>query len=299
MIRSVKLAVLALISIVHATLLAQASQQRFEAASVTPAPPGVATFSMNGGPLPTGPFNQSGKDPGRITWNNVWLMRMIQVAYDFPVDRIGGPDWLNTQRYTLTATLPAATSVGDFRLMLQELLKERFSLAVHRETRQVSGYGLEVAKSGAKIKRSPEGARPEPKIDPTGPANALMITDQTGFPAPRPGNAIYPAGAPFEATISVNGRYRATVLNEPMAKIAEFLGRALSAPVEDETGLDGIYDLHLEYVPRPPAGAVADSDPGADVLDAVQQQLGLRLVAKKVPVETLAVDRAEKIPAAN
>jgi uncharacterized protein (TIGR03435 family) len=54
---------------------------------------------MNGGPLPAGAFNLSANDPGRITWTNVWLLRMIQIAYDFPPDRISAPDWLKTERF--------------------------------------------------------------------------------------------------------------------------------------------------------------------------------------------------------
>ena len=256
---------------------------------------------MNGGPLPVGPFNQTNHDPGRITWTNLWLLRMIQVAYDFPVDRISGPDWLTTSRYDIVATVPMGTTVDDFRLMLQNLLAERFKLTVHRQTKEVSGYVLEIAKGGPRIKASdkePKEVQPGP-----GPSNALMVTDQSGFPAPRPGNPIYPPGALFEATTSVNGRNRATALNEPMAKFAGMLARFAGAPVEDQTGLPGKYDIHFEIMPSPAANAAAGapeaSDPGPSLFDAVQSQLGLKLTPKKVPVETLVVDHAEKVPTEN
>ena len=173
-------------------------QPRFEVASVKPAPPDALVASMNGGPMPAGPFNLSGKDPGRITWTNMWLTRMIQVAYDFPADRISGPDWLNTQRYDIVATVPMGTSADDFKLMVQNLLAERFKLTVHRGTKEVSGYALEIGRTGAKITQSPtvpkeeipaDDGKPNPKraealqymATRTEAFNALVSIDQNGL----------------------------------------------------------------------------------------------------------------------
>ena len=100
---------------------------------------------MDGGPLPVGPFNQASHDPGRITWTNVWLERVLEVGYDFPTDRISGPGWLNTERYNIVATVPTGTTAGDFKLMVQNLLADRFKLTLHHETKEVPGYVLEIA----------------------------------------------------------------------------------------------------------------------------------------------------------
>jgi uncharacterized protein (TIGR03435 family) len=288
-------------------------QPRFEVASVKPASPDAVIGSMNGGPMGRGPFNQSGDNPERITWTNIRLLRAIQVAYDFPLDRISGPDWLGTDGYSIVATIPAGTSVGDFRLMLQNLLAERFKLAVHRATKDISGYALEIGRTGAKIAQSPaiprqeivgdDAGKPNPKraeslqymATRTEAFNALVSIDQNGFAVPRPGNPMYPPGAGFEVTIVVNGRFRATALNHPMSGIADFLGNILGEPVQDQTGLTGKYDVRLEYVPRSADAA----DPGPDVLDAIQDQLGLKLVSKKVPVEILVIDHAETTPTGN
>jgi uncharacterized protein (TIGR03435 family) len=299
--------------------LAANAQPRFEVASVKPAQPDAEISSMNGGPLPAGPFNISGKDPGRITWTNMWLSRMIQVAYDFPADRISGPASLDTAHYDIVATVPMGTSVDDFKRMVQNLLAERFNLTVHRGAKDVSGYALEVAKNGLKITKSKDLAtltaalldddkKPNPKRDEavqymatrTQAFNALVSIDENGFPAPRPGNPYYPPGAGFEVTIVVNGRYRSTKLNASMPQIATFLGGLAGMPAQDQTGLAGIYDVHLEYLPRPSGDApTVAADPGPDVLDAVQQQLGLKLTPQKVPVEILIVDHVEKLPTAN
>jgi len=135
------------------------AQPRFEVASVKPASPDAVQSSMNGGPMPTGPFNLSGKDPGRITWTNMLLTRMLQVAYDIPADRISRPEWLDSEHYNIVATVPTGTSVGDFRLMVQNLLAERFKLVAHRETKEVSGYALEIGKIGAKSSNRPPHRR--------------------------------------------------------------------------------------------------------------------------------------------
>src|SRR6202035_4610307 len=108
-------------------------------------------------------------------------------------------------------------------------------------------------------------------------------------------------GAGFSATIAVNGKNRASVLNGGAKAIADYLGNAIGSPVVDRTGLAGIYDVHLEYVPdpsgtEPRAAGPAASEPGTGIFDAIQSQLGLKLTPRKVPVETLVIDHVEKVP---
>jgi uncharacterized protein (TIGR03435 family) len=136
-----------------------------------------------------------------------------------------------------------------------------------------------------------------------------MIVDESGFPAPRPGNSVFLPGAGFSATIKVNDMNRATVLNQSMPTIAKFLGTTVGMPVEDETGLTGTYSFHLEYKPNLPVATATGGQaepqaadigaPGPDLLDAVQTQLGLKLVRKKVPKEMLVIDHVEKAPTEN
>jgi uncharacterized protein (TIGR03435 family) len=231
------------------------------------------------------------------------------MAYDLPADRISGPGWLDSELYDIVAPVPRGTSIGDFKLMVQNLLAERFKLALHRETREVPGYALEVANGGLKIKGSRNEPRPAAvdasgnKRDSGSPGpNSLMITDESGFPAPRPGNSVFLPGAGFSATIKINDMYRATVLNQSMSTIAGFLGTAAGMPVEDHIGLTGLYNFHLEYkpsLPDAPATAVEIAAAAPSLFDAVQAQLGLKLVRTKVPLETLVIDHAEKVPTEN
>jgi uncharacterized protein (TIGR03435 family) len=274
-------------------------QPRFELASVKPSPPGDKIGSMNGGPMGPGPFNTGNHDPERITWTNIRLIRVLMMAYDLPADRISGPGWLHTEMYDIVAPVPKGTSVMDFKLMVRNLLAERFKLTLHRETKEVSGYALEIARGALKIKESRNDPQPA-AADAGKGANPLMIVDDSGFPAPRAGNSVFLPGAGFSATIKVDDMNRATVLNQSMPTIAKFLGTAAGMPVEDETGLTGTYSFHLEYKPNqaePPAADIVA--PGPDLFDAVQTQLGLKLVRKRVPQETLVIDHAEKVPTEN
>lgn len=88
-----------------------------------------------------------------------------------------------------------------------------------------------------------------------------------------------------------------------MPEIAKALEPAAGMPIADRTGLTGLYDVHLEYKPAtaPPSdAAAADADvPGPDLFDAVQSQLGLKLVRGKVPQETLVIDQVDKVPSIN
>lgn len=98
-----------------------------------------------------------------------------------------------------------------------------------------------------------------------------------------------------------------------MPAIARFLTAAARMPVEDHTGLNEVYDFHLEYKPSLPeapatAGTAANptapaaednAAPGPDLVDVVQSQLGLRLVRRKAPREALVIDHAEKVPTEN
>jgi len=259
---------------------------------------------------------KSGADRTRVSWTNTRLFRVIQMAYDLLPDQISGPDWLHAEPYDILATMPEGTSEANFKLMVQNLLADRFKLAVHREVRQVPGYALEVASKGPKLKQSNGTASLEPagatnKSDPSIRTPAGTFVDSSGFPAPLPDNPMFPPGTGFSATISVNGLYRATVLNRSMAEIARFLEPAAGMPVADQTGLAGIYDFHLEYKPdvqptspnTPSAGNNNDSSalvaPGNDLFYAVQSQLGLKLARKKVPRDTLVIEHIEKIPTEN
>ena len=81
-------------------------------------------------------------------------MILLTIAYHVPSQMISGPAWLTTERYNIDARLPHGATKDDFRLMLQNLLKDRFKLTVHTEKVEMGIYELVIAKGGPKLKES-------------------------------------------------------------------------------------------------------------------------------------------------
>ncbi|MBZ5621835.1 MAG: TIGR03435 family protein [Acidobacteriia bacterium] len=285
----------------------------FEVASVKPAPPpteGRLMIRMGGGP-----GDQS--DPGRINWENVSLRDILRAAYGVRDYQISGPDWMNSTRFNIVATLPPQTTREQVALMWQTLLKERFSLTLHRETKDLPAYALVVAKGGPKIQQAVDD--PPTTVDGGAP----------GGPMARAGGGSFGPGGPRGGGPLRNGMMMMRGMGHLEAKgislsqFVDMLSRQLDRPVEDQTALKGNYDIKLDYtpdestngmamrmgmpmpMPRPEGGgegrgpADATSDNGASLFTAVQTQLGLKLEAKKLPLDLLVIDHAERVATEN
>jgi uncharacterized protein (TIGR03435 family) len=159
--------------------------------------------------------------------------------------------------------------------MLQALLAERFGLAVHHEQREMQVAALVIAKNGPKLKESAP--------DPSAPAN-----DGLQPPAPRAGP---PPG--------YHGPFNMSLPRESMDRFAGLLSGLFDQPVTNNTGLTGLYDitLHALVGSNPPGADAANAPP--TLIDAVQDQLGLRLVPKKSLLDVMVVDHVEKVPTEN
>jgi uncharacterized protein (TIGR03435 family) len=80
-----------------------------------------------------------------------------------------------------------------------------------------------------------------------------------------------------------------------MARLSDWLGRRLNVPVEDATGTPGVFDFKLEWTPEEASpGTPSSGGPDFSLVAALQEQLGLKLEARKVSMELIVVDRAEK-----
>jgi uncharacterized protein (TIGR03435 family) len=252
----------------------------FEVASVKPAKTVSGRFTMNGGPG-TG-------DPGRITYTNIMLRRILLSAYDVKNYQISGPDWLDYLRFDITAKVPDGATQQQFQSMLRNLLAARFNMTTHRESKELPIYALLTAKNGPKVHATADdGSAPKPPDDQL--ATIQSVEGKDGFPAltlPTPGLVIE----------TKSGRARVTAKETPISKLADLLSGQLSRPVIDMTGLTGNYSFVIYFTPEdqnPDAG----SDPS--IFGALEEQLGLKLEARKGPVELLIIDHAEKIPTGN
>ncbi len=202
--------------------------------------------------------------PGMLVMTNVPLKAIIEQAYQVKDFSLSGPDWLDTVRFDIEAQLPAQGSREEMRNMLQALLVDRFKLASHRETKTLSAYALVVVKTGAKLKEVEPG----------------------------PGS-------------TTGGRGSVTSTRTSMRQFADWLSTRMDHPVQDQTGLKGAYDIKLEWSPiEENAAANPDAAPppdnaGPTIFTALQEQLGLRLQAEKLPVEILVIDHIERTPTEN
>jgi uncharacterized protein (TIGR03435 family) len=199
---------------------------------------------------------------GKVTLTNATLSDCIKFAYNLSSDvQLSGPDWvrMGPERFDVVGQAPAGTPREQLLVMLQKLLAERLHLRMHPEQRTLSFVALVVAKGGPKMKA----------VDAESPA---------GTAPNMPGRIVSPRMS--------------------MITLAKLLARFQRETVLDQTGLDGFYDVHLEYAP---ANATPDSEPliGQSIYAALQQQLGLKLESRKGPVEVLVIDGADRTPAAN
>jgi len=291
--------------------MAYPQQAKFDVVSVKPAGPFVpgAFGRMKGGP--------GTADPGRITYTGVSLQTLLMRAYNVRNDQISGPSWLDGETfkyaYTISATFPTDTTIEQFQLMLRNLLTERFHLALHHETRAFPGYDLVVAPGGTKLKEAAPEASPRrgSRFEMAGP-NAKPNDE---IPALPPGMASVTRTPPQGQWGTFRATYHVSIpdfMRGLGAMVNESTGIEMGKNVpriNDKTGLAGVYEFTLEFagisiipiVGSPvEAGAQEPGNGGQTIFAALEKQLGLRLEkAKDVPVDTLVIDHAEKIPIEN
>lgn len=267
----------------------------FEVASVKRSPPDPSGRVFFGPPR-GGPGTS---DPGQITWTNAALRNILMTAYDVQVFQVTAPDWMGTERYDIVAKVPAGATKAQVNVMWQNLLKERFGMVVHHESKEFPVDELTVAKGGSKLKDT-EDPHIEPLTPPTGPPQA----GKNGLPQ------LNGSGAIISIFPGANGATASMVARGlPSSEIAIRLANSLRRPVIDKTGLTGKYDFVLEFTPdlsgiALPAGfSPTDgnnaSDPGTNIESAVEKQLGLKLTPTKGKLDVIVVDRAEKVPTEN
>lgn len=257
------------------------SQVVFEVATVKHGAPGDYGVKVTGGPG-TG-------DPTRWTIENYPTSSLLEMAYGINSYQLSGPKWLDDERFTVNAKLPEGTTKEQAHLMLRNLLMERFKLAVHFEKKDVAGYQLIVAKGGPKLADSSG----DPAKDPDAAKAAEFKwgkVDAEGYPELPPGRTY---------AMSVNrGRARWRFGDESMEHFAGILGGQIRQPIINATGLTGKYDFTFfwSYEAMQPN---APADAGPTIYAAIQEQLGLKLESRKVPVDLLMVDHIEKSPTEN
>jgi len=197
-----------------------------------------------------------------VTFGNATLNDCIRFAYGMASDaQISAPDWIKSKRflYDIVAKGKPGSSPAELQAMMQTLLADRFKLVTHRDQKEMSYFALVAAKKGLKIHQMTEV-----------PDGFRGITN----------------GGHIDRIMAMPG-------------LAYLLSRfETERPIIDETGLDGLYEVKLDWTLRQLQNADVDA-PGPSLFTALEDQAGLRLEARKGQVGVLVVDSAEKVPTAN
>lgn len=251
------------VCLIAGSVLAQsAGRPEFEVATIHPVAPG-SPIQMVG----------TQNDPGMIRMEAMSLRDLVRDAYDVKDYQVEGPDWTGTDRYNITAKVPPSATREQRRVMEQNLLADRFHLAVHREQKEMQVYALSVGKSGLKI----EADTPDPARD--------------GKPH---GYVRFPGVGHIEAvTIS-------------FSLFADVISHFVDHPVVNRTGVNGDFSFKLNFDMEPAAlgfsGLAAPKPAHREDLPSIftaVQTLGLRLEPKKEPMDIIVIDHADKIPTEN
>ena len=200
--------------------------------------------------------------PGSVIMRNISLRGCVKWAYRVMEYQVSGPEWMGFERFDISAKAGDAVGEDQLRLMMQTLLHDRFGLALHHETKEMQAYALVVAKGGPKFRESAEEGEMDFQPD--------------------------------------KGRMAVKVARAQVGMLADILYNVLHAPVIDQTGLKGRYDVTIDIgkyiLDKPPDSAM---DITAMLINGLQEELGLKLESKKMPLDLLVVDRVEKKPVEN
>src|SRR5580700_6387955 len=178
-----------------------ADKPEFEVASVRASPPadaGGVTVGCRGGP--------GTQDPGLFTCQNISLSNLVTLAWHLDNYRLSAPDWMTPRlMFNISAKIPPNTTRGQFEVMLQNLLADRFKLSVHHEKREMTQLSLVVAKNGPKFKEAVETPPPRDVGD---NARAAAPPEQAGFVRPTLDKDGFPALTGRPMSTFMNGRAR-------------------------------------------------------------------------------------------
>src|SRR5262245_7648759 len=268
-------------------LLAQ-STPSFEVASVKPGAPSDGTTLIHFQP------------GGRVIFRNVPLRMIIAMAYQLRQEDerlTGGPAWIRTEKFTIEAKAAAGVTLGSFLrvgappaglMMLRALLAERFQLMMHAETRELPIYALVTNADG----------RLGPKL-----TRSDVVCPPPGSPQPSDAAPVCTFYLFFN---------RVVFRNQPIAQLTDVLSERMGRLVVDRTGLAGLFDFEVTWTPDQPRPADApdrlrlcgqDIDlTGGAPFDAagpasgtaLREQLGLRLLSTRGPVDVFVIDHVER-----
>ena len=234
----------------------------FEAAKILPSPHSMYDF-------PRTTFHGD-----RYTIRQANLVDLIAAAYTVEADNVlGGPAWLEADRFDIYAKTPPKTTKDAAKPMLRALLADRFKLVLKTGTKPMPAFVLSAGKGAPEMTKSDGTA--EPGCD---------------YKDPPPNQ---PAGTvPFNTFVCHNITMDALASN-----LHDWAGAYITNPVVNSTGLEGGWDFEFHWTAKGQLDK-AGAD-GLSVFDAVEKELGLKLEAKTAPLPVITIDSAQEKPTPN
>jgi uncharacterized protein (TIGR03435 family) len=217
---------------------------------------------------------------------------------------VGGPAWLQSDRFIINAKAGGMPTQEEARLMLQQLLADRFKLVVRQDMRELPVYALVMARSDGRL---------GPDLKPLTVDCKAMRDEQSQPGAASPPMTFKPGDGPPPCRMMMMmspTSMRMQSGGSTMTELASNLSQAAGRPVIDRTGLSGYYSVNMEFareagtggpfgggpVLLPPPDAGAGNTTPSDVptiFAAVQERLGLKLEPRRENAEVLVIERAE------
>ena len=262
--------------IAAAVLVLLLASSRFHAQAADARQFEVASIRRNVSGDPEGSI---GPQPGgRFHARNVSLRFIIQVAHDLPAFRLtGGPGWIDQEHYDIQAKAADAVPGPQLYAMMRALLADRFKLALRAETRTVAGFALVRTRANG-----PLGPGLQAHPEPCGPLPVTALPEEG------------PDGMPPCGMGSGSDR-RLRFSARPLADLVAHLSRRVARPVADRTGLEGPFDIRLDWSADTQSSApLTQPTDGVSLFTALQEQLGLKLQSERVDAEFFVIDRVER-----
>ena len=258
------------VALALATVPMAAQSPAFEVASIKRNSSGDENFGFNVRP------------GGLMVAINVTPRQIVRVAYSMQNSSVeGGPGWMDTEHYDITAKAAEAATPDRMQLMLRTLLTDRFKLALHMDARDTPIFTLVRARDDGRL---------GPQLRPASVDCEAIRAAQARGEAP-----LASGDRPM-----CGGRARAGLITAgavTMEQVARNMSGLVGRTVVDRTALQGLYDFDLKFVPEAERLAAAGDRAPAElpsIFVALEEQLGLKLEPGRAPVEVAVIDSIQR-----
>jgi uncharacterized protein (TIGR03435 family) len=268
------------------TAFGQSSDEapKFEAADVRVSPKTQNPFGRN---MPI--------RGGRYEIKTATMVDLIRMAYGFDNDKIlGGPNWIEMDRFDVTAKLPSGSTPETHKQMLQALLEDRFKLVTHKETKPLPAFALvQGKKHQLKEATGTESAGCKPQVGSSGPGGGgqLMMGNPDGT------TTTIRLGPGMTVEYSCRNMTMEAFVSNLRGMVGANVG---TNPVKEETGLKGAWNFDLKYSLSMNGMMMMGGDTErVSFAEALDKQLGLKLEERHVPTQVIVVDKVNQKPSPN